>query len=109
MKINQNGLDHKHCSQYSSLSFNVLKMLTFIFWKYGVVLKTRWQFWSYLVQIFLKYPDWLGAYLIGCIQMEHFLEFRQVVKDRINEQLLIYKSNFPNILKHESENLKIAS
>ena len=99
MKVNKNGLNHKHCSSSSLSSLSILKMLIFIFWKYGIVLKTRWQFWSYLIQIALKYPDWVGGYIIGCGQMEHFLQFRQTIKERINQQLEIYQKNKSNIVK----------
>ena len=109
MKINENGLDHKHRSSLSSSPFKLLKIIFFICWKYGVIVKTRWKFWSYLAQIFLKYPDWVGSFLIGCGQMEHFLEYREIVKDRISKQLLEYKSSFPTLITKESESLKIAS
>ena len=109
MKINKNGSKHKHCSSLYSSPFKLLQIILFIFWKYGVVLKTRWKFWYYLTRIFLKYPDWIGAFLIGCGQMEHTLEYREIAQERISQQLLEYKSSSPKILKKEPENLQIAS
>ena len=109
MKINQNGLDHKHRSSLSPSPLELFEIIFFILWKYGIVLKTRWKFWSYLLQIFFKYPDWAGSFFIGCGQMEHFLEYRETAKERINQQLLEYKSSFPAIVKKEPENIKIAS
>ena len=110
VKVNKNGSKHKHCSSTYSFSFNLLKVLFFIFWKYGVVLNTRWKFWSYVLQISLKYPDWLGAFIIGCGQMEHFAEYRQTIKERVNEQLEIYQENSSNILRKDNSNkFKIAS
>ena len=110
VKVNKNGSKHKHRSSSYSFSFNLFKMLFFLFWKYGVVLKTRWQFWSYLAQIVVKYPDWIGAFLIGCGQMEHFGEFRKIIKERINEQLKVYQENYSNMCEKDiPQKVKLAT
>lgn len=89
IKINTHGSRHKHQPAQSPL-FSTVKLVILVLWKHGVVLETRWKFWSYLWTILRQYPDWLPGYLMGCIQLEHFLEYREVVRDRISEQLIVY-------------------
>jgi radical SAM superfamily enzyme YgiQ (UPF0313 family) len=89
VKINSQGSKHKHRPSPSPV-LSTIQLIAVVLWKYGVALKTRWRFWKYFWTIFRNYPDWLGGYLMGCAQLEHFMEFRETVRDHIQEQLVDY-------------------
>lgn len=78
----------------------VIKAALTVFWNQGIVRKTRWTFWPYLFQMIRHNSGGVLSYLTICAQIEHFLEYRQLVKDNIEAQLNAY-------LEHES-NLKAA-
>jgi radical SAM superfamily enzyme YgiQ (UPF0313 family) len=94
-KINETGSKHHHCD--SPWSFKLFQLTVHLIWKYGVSLDTRWLFWSHVWTIFRHYPEWLAGYFTGCAQLEHFLEYREVVQDRMKKQLANYqKANHPS-------------
>jgi hypothetical protein len=65
---------------------NLRAMLT-VFWRQGVVRKTRWRFWYYLWKMSRLNPGGLGSYLSTCAHGEHFVVYRQRVRDEITRQL----------------------
>ena len=64
-----------------------LVWLAIIFWRQGIKRKTRWQFWHHLFSILKRNPAVLVRYLEVCAHNEHFLEYRQIVRDQIEGQL----------------------
>jgi radical SAM superfamily enzyme YgiQ (UPF0313 family) len=68
---------------------NIRALLT-LFWRQGLLRKTRWQFWLNLIGIFRHNPKVWEPYLGVCALGEHFLEYRQIVKDQIEAQLEAY-------------------
>ena len=90
MKINETGSKHQHRSSVPSL--RMLYVAAKMMWKYGVVLDTRWQFWNYVWTLFRQHSDWLPGFIMGCVQLEHFLEYRTEVRDRITKQLAAYQA-----------------
>lgn len=56
------------------------------------LLETRWQLWGHLWKLARSHTDSMGRYIMGCAQLEHFLEYRQVLRDRISEQLTAYQN-----------------
>jgi radical SAM superfamily enzyme YgiQ (UPF0313 family) len=69
------------------LTKKVLSGLTTILWRQGIKRSSRWKFWQYLLAIYQKQPGLLLPYLATCAQNEHFLEYREVVKQQIQKQL----------------------
>ncbi|MGB8699378.1 MAG: DUF4070 domain-containing protein, partial [Thermosynechococcaceae cyanobacterium] len=65
---------------------NVRALLT-ICWRQGIVRKTRWRFWVYLIGILHHNPKVWEPYIGICALGEHFLEYRQIVKDQIGVQM----------------------
>lgn len=65
----------------------VLQAMAIIFWRQGVVRDTRWKFWPYLFSMFKHNRRGIGSYLAVCAQVEHFLEYREIVKEQIEVQL----------------------
>lgn len=68
-------------------TFVVFRALATVAWRQGVVRKTRWKFWRYLFSILRHNPRVFDHYLSVCAQGEHFLVYRQIVKDSVEEQL----------------------
>jgi radical SAM superfamily enzyme YgiQ (UPF0313 family) len=68
---------------------NIRALLT-IFWRQGLLRKTRWQFWLNFISIVRHNPKVWEPYLGVCALGEHFLEYRQIVKDQIESQLQAY-------------------
>lgn len=64
-----------------------LRALTIVIWRQGVKRRTRWQFWRRLFGIFKHNPAVWEHYLTVCAHNEHFLEYRSIVRDEIEEQL----------------------
>ncbi|NEO29650.1 MAG: DUF4070 domain-containing protein [Symploca sp. SIO3C6] len=74
-----------------------IRALMIIFWRQGFKRKTRWQFWRQLFSIVLKNPSVFERYLVNCAHLEHFLEYRQIVRDDIEGQLAQYLENKANL------------
>jgi radical SAM superfamily enzyme YgiQ (UPF0313 family) len=64
-----------------------IRALVLLLWQQGIVRKTRAQFWRNLLTLVRRHLSLIDHYLTACAQLEHFLEYRQVVRDRIDSQL----------------------
>lgn len=67
-----------------------LRALALIIWRQGVWRSTRWQFWYQLFQILRHNPGVWDHYLTVCAHAEHFIDYRQLVRDQIEAQLAEY-------------------
>ncbi|MDY6937495.1 MAG: B12-binding domain-containing radical SAM protein [Cyanobacteriota bacterium] len=72
---------------------HLLKALAIVCWKQGIVRKTRTTFWLYLFEMFKHNRGGVSSYLTVCAQIEHFLEYRQIVKDQIESQIADLKAS----------------
>lgn len=72
------------------ITWVTLRALLTICWRQGVWRKTRWQFWLNLVQMLRHNPGGVSSYLAVCAQIEHFMEYRYIVRDEIEAQLADY-------------------
>jgi radical SAM superfamily enzyme YgiQ (UPF0313 family) len=61
--------------------------LAVIIWRQGFKRSTRWKFWHHLFGILRHNPAVLEHYITVCAHNEHFLEYRQIVRDEIEQQL----------------------
>ncbi len=64
-----------------------LRALLIIAWRQGVKRKTRWKFWHHLFSIIKNNPGVWDHYLTVCAHNEHFLAYRQIVRDQIEAQM----------------------
>ena len=64
-----------------------VRALAIVIWRQGVKRKTRWKFWHHLFSIFKRNPAVWEQYITVCAHNEHFLEYRQIVRDEIEAQL----------------------
>jgi radical SAM superfamily enzyme YgiQ (UPF0313 family) len=68
-----------------------VKAVATIIWRQGFKRNTRWKFWHHLFGILQHNPGVLEHYLTVCAHAEHFIEFRQLVRDQIEAQLAEYR------------------
>ncbi len=68
-----------------------LGALLTIVWRQGIVRKTRFAFWRYLWWMFRHNRGGVGSYLGLCAYIEHFLPYREMVKQQIGAQLAVYQ------------------
>ena len=80
-------------------SWKAIRALSLILWRQGVVAPTRLLFWQNLIQVLLKKPRQLETYLTLCAYLEHFIEYRFIVKEQINTQLANYIASKPEVEK----------
>lgn len=64
-----------------------VKALAIVIWRQGIKRDTRWKFWHHLFGIIRHNPAVWEHYLTLCAHNEHFLEYRQIVKQQIEDQL----------------------
>jgi hypothetical protein len=83
-----------------------IRALLILAWRQGVVRETRWKFWINLLNILRYNPGVWDHYLTICAYFEHFYEYRQLVRDRIQAQLNEFLANEAAIeaLEREAEN-----
>ncbi|MDB9318559.1 MULTISPECIES: B12-binding domain-containing radical SAM protein [Cyanophyceae] len=68
----------------------VVKALLIVIWRQGIVRETRWKFWHHLFSILKRNPGVLEHYISVCAHNEHFLEYRQIVREQIESQVAAY-------------------
>ena len=68
-----------------------LRALAIVIWRQGIKRSTRWKFWHHLWSILGKNPGVWEHYLTLCAHNEHFLEYRQIVRHQIEQQLLEFQ------------------
>lgn len=68
-------------------SWVTVRAILTIAWRQGVLRKTRWQFWINLLNMYRYNPGGITSYLSTCAQIEHFLEYRGIVREQIEAQL----------------------
>lgn len=64
-----------------------LRALLIILWREGIKRQTRFQFWQQLFSILRYKPRLFGSYILNFAHLEHFIEYRQIVRDEIEAQL----------------------
>lgn len=67
-----------------------LRALLIVIWRQGFKRSTRWKFWHHLFSIIKNNPAVWDHYLTVCAHNEHFLEYREIVRQEIDEQLTAY-------------------
>jgi hypothetical protein len=78
--------------------------LAIVIWRQGIKRETRWTFWHHLLSILRQRPEHLEGYLTMCAHNEHFLQYRGIVRQQIEEQLqdyLAWKEKQPSLVSAE--------
>jgi len=68
-----------------------LKALAYIVWQQGIKRNTRFMFWHHLFSILKHNPTVWDQYLTVCAYAEHFVEFRDLVREQMDAQLTKFK------------------
>lgn len=76
-------------------SWKTIRALSLLLWKQGVIAQTRWLFWRNLIQVLIQKPRQLEIYMTLCAYLEHFTEYRFIVREQINTQLANYVASKP--------------
>jgi radical SAM superfamily enzyme YgiQ (UPF0313 family) len=69
------------------MNWVAIRALLIICWRQGMLRKTRWQFWRNLWNMNRFNPGGVTSYLSVCAQIEHFMDYRQIVKQEIELQV----------------------
>ncbi|MGJ3245021.1 MAG: B12-binding domain-containing radical SAM protein [Elainellaceae cyanobacterium] len=77
-----------------------LRALLIVVWRQGIKRDTRLMFWHHLFSIIKHNPSVFDRYLAVCAHNEHFLEYRQIVKDQIQSQLAEVKAQEDTLKAH---------
>ncbi|MBF2074453.1 MAG: DUF4070 domain-containing protein [Synechococcales cyanobacterium C42_A2020_086] len=72
------------------LNWVTIRALLTICWRQGVLRDTRWPFWRNLWNMVRYNPGGVSSYLSVCAQIEHFLEYRAIVRREIEGQVARY-------------------
>lgn len=64
-----------------------LKAIGTLVWRQGLKRNTRWKFWHHLFSLIKHNPDHWKRYLMLCAHNEHFMQYRDVVRATIEQQL----------------------
>jgi radical SAM superfamily enzyme YgiQ (UPF0313 family) len=73
-------------------SLTDLRALAIVVWRQGFKRSTRWQFWRQFFSILKHNPGVWDHYVTVCAHAEHFLEYRQIVRDQIEAQLAEFRT-----------------
>jgi len=63
-----------------------MRAVLIICWRQGVKRNTRFQFWRQFFTILWHNPNVFVPYLSNCAAIEHFIEYRKIVRDEIEAQ-----------------------
>jgi radical SAM superfamily enzyme YgiQ (UPF0313 family) len=86
--------------RFSRKTWVSLRAGLILLWRQGIVRSTRQKFWSNLFKVFKRSPSLVEPYLTVCAYIEHFVEYRQIIRDNIESQLAEQIISF---LKSETE------
>jgi radical SAM superfamily enzyme YgiQ (UPF0313 family) len=72
------------------INWVIARAFLVVVWRQGMLRKTRLRFWINLAIMLWRYPAVAANYVAVCAQAEHFLEFREIVRENIETQLAAY-------------------
>ncbi|MBR8834247.1 MAG: B12-binding domain-containing radical SAM protein [Stigonema ocellatum SAG 48.90 = DSM 106950] len=79
-----------------------MRAVLIICWRQGIKRSTRFQFWRQLFSIIRHNPGVFVPYLSNCALIEHFLEYRQIVRDEIEAQVAEFSAAEVNLRSESS-------
>jgi radical SAM superfamily enzyme YgiQ (UPF0313 family) len=86
------GLDSRQRIAALREAIMVIRAFFLVCWLQGARRATRWKFWHHLLAIARRNPRVWGHYLAVCAHNEHYLEYREIVRDQINAQVIRLES-----------------
>lgn len=82
-----------HKLPFRMLEWVEVKAVFYIFWRQGIWGSTRFQFWRQLFSILRRNPQLFVPYLSNCALLEHFMHYRQIVRDEIEAQIVAIEAS----------------
>ncbi|HEY9849996.1 MAG TPA: DUF4070 domain-containing protein [Leptolyngbyaceae cyanobacterium] len=86
-----------------------LRALLIVIWRQGVKRNTRWKFWHHLFSIMKRNPGVWEHYITVCAHNEHFLEYRQIVRNEIEGQLAEFLAEEAKLKAQSARETALAS
>ncbi len=86
-----------HKAEFRLPALTDIRAMLTIFWRQGIKRSTRFQFWQQLFGIIRQNPGVFEHYLIACAHLEHFIDYRQIVRDEILAQLAEFVPEAANV------------
>jgi hypothetical protein len=86
-----------HKKKFRALEFKDIRALAIVCWRQGIKRSTRFQFWHQLFAIILHNPKVLESYITNCALFEHFIDYRQIVRSQIEDQLAQFLATEANL------------
>lgn len=91
------------------INWVTLRAMFILFTRQGLMRKTRLKFWVNLWKIIRHKPQMLSPYLTVCAKLEHFLDYRELVRAQITEQLENLRAHPISVQPWENAKMKKAS
>jgi radical SAM superfamily enzyme YgiQ (UPF0313 family) len=88
--LGQANYPDKGVGRKKATDWKAIKALGTICWRQGLVRSTRGQFWRNLVSMARHNPGGIAPYLSTCAQIEHFVEYRLIVRTQIEAKVAEY-------------------
>ena len=74
--------------EHNKIGYKGIKALLVLIWRLGVRSSYRKKFWQRLFNVLRENPGGLASFLSVLAQLDHFMAYRQVVRDQIQAQLV---------------------
>lgn len=91
------------------LDWVTVRALLTIAWRQGVVRDTRFQFWRNLWNMYRYNPGGISSYLSVCAQIEHFAEYREIVRREIEAQLAEFLAEENRLQQEQAQAIPVDS
>lgn len=72
------------------INWITIRAFLIVCWRQGLKRNTRLRFWTNLAHILWRHPHVAANYIGVCAQAEHFIDFREIVREKIQEQLAAF-------------------
>ncbi len=88
------------------ITWDEIKGAFTLIWRQGIKRQTRWKFWQYTFSVIRQKPKLFPKFILTCAYGEHFLEYRQIVRDQIELQLASYLAEVAQQKRADASNLE---
>jgi radical SAM superfamily enzyme YgiQ (UPF0313 family) len=85
-----------HKVPFRMLELVEMRAVLTICWRQGIKRSTRFQFWRQLFSVMRRNPGVFVPYLSNCALIEHFIQYRQIVRDEVEGQLTEFLADKAN-------------
>lgn len=69
-----------------------IRAVAITMFRQGLLYPSRWNFWRYLLTGLMKFPKRLPHFITACVVAEHYHDYRETVRTRLEEGLRLLES-----------------